>query len=181
MSETDNSFGEPGNEFTLSSNSGREEMKFALLHSIVADTDEACICSLTLKGRNWRELIGKYQWEIIDDCTVHLHQVLLSVSRLTELYHILMAWLRHPFVIEQELAMHEYLYFQFSLGPDAGIISSAEKPVARLAFAVGSLRGDFAFVVDQSCIRLFASGIGRAISIPQTLDDGGLAAYDKSV
>jgi hypothetical protein len=163
MTDTSGPFGQPENEFTLPSNSGYREMKFTLLRRVVVDHVEACLCSVVLTGRDLCKPIDQEGWEVADDCTVHLHQVLVSVSRLVGLAKELLAWLQQPIMIEHELALRRYESLSLSVGPEEGIISSAEKPVARLAFAAAGLRGDYGFVVDQSCIRLFHAALERAI------------------
>ena len=162
MIDTQDPFGQAEREFTLSSNSGHTEMKFTLLRRLAADDADAYLCTLEITGRNWREPFGQGEPQVVDDIGVHFHHILVSVPRLAELGNKLTAWLSLPADVEQELAFHTYHSLFFSLRPEEGIISSDEKPVARLGFAIGPLRGDYGFVVDQSCIRLFQAALDRA-------------------
>ena len=157
-------FGEPVGVFELPSNSGWQEMRWTLLDSVFIHGQNACLCSLELKGRSWDVTDEEFvTGRIVDDHVIQLRQLLIDTAKLAEIEKKLTAWLQRPANIEQELAVSEsHQSCVLSIGPEPDVSLADEKPVARLTLSNPSPI-DYWFVVDQSCIRLFNDDICRVI------------------
>jgi hypothetical protein len=51
----------------------------------------------------------------------------------------------------------------FRFGPNDKVMTERGKPVVNIRFSIGALTGSFHIVSDQSCLALFAEGLGQAL------------------
>ena len=120
------------------------------------------------------ELCFKGQdWESEHDHSIRLTSdlIILSCDTIRSLVQSIEKWLQHgdpdryPFNGEFTLAA-DTSDAQFNLifaeRPDT--ISPAEKSVVTAKFRFGRLSGEFSFVSDQSCLRLFASALNKTLA-----------------
>lgn len=88
--------------------------------------------------------------------------LVLSASRMEQLVDDLTKWLDSPeagiqsFSGAYPLARDGYSKLDLTFHDRADTISSDDKPVVTVLFALGRIRGEFSFVTDQSCLGLFA-------------------------
>jgi len=93
----------------------------------------------------------------------------LSAARLRELKDRIEAWLGSTqvgtvaFSGEYSLAADGYSRLDLIFGPRKDVITSNDKPVVTVGFHIGRVSGEFCFVTDQSCLKLFADDVIRAI------------------
>ena len=101
--------------------------------------------------------------------TFSADNLVLSTARLRELKDRIEAWLGSTqvgnvaFSGEYSLAADGYSRLDLIFGPRKDVIASHDKPVVTVGFNVGRVSGEFFFVTDQSCLRLFADDVVLAI------------------
>ena len=119
---------------------------------------------LSINGQHWD---GDHEHAI----RLTSESIFLSCDRLRELASQLQAWLesddcgRLPFTGESPLAddnANAELNLIFAARPDT--ILPVDKPVVTVTYRIGRLVGEFSFVTDQSCLRLFADEINRTVA-----------------
>jgi hypothetical protein len=120
-------------------------------------------CSLRIDSRVWD---GDHE------CAANVSAdggLSLSAARLEQLLQDLTSWLTSPkvgtaaFAGEYSLAAEEYSKLELIFGDRPDTISSIDKPVVTIVFAIGRLGGQFGFVTDQSCLRLFAADLRKVV------------------
>ncbi|MGJ7529171.1 hypothetical protein [Variovorax sp. GB1P17] len=100
------------------------------------------------------------------DFHVTLPQVLINLVSLKSLRERLVEWQVNPsaFTLELGLLGKGGQRITFAIGRDENLIYSVDKPACTLTYACGAaMQGRWSFVVDQSCIRLCAEGIGEFV------------------
>lgn len=95
--------------------------------------------------------------------------LVLSGARLRQLKNDIDDWLGSmhvgtvAFSGEYALAADGYSTLDLIFRHREDIITSNDKPVVTIKFRVGRVVGEFCFVTDQSCLRLFADDLAGAI------------------
>lgn len=131
------------------------------LHTVM-NQSELVDCALRINARIWD---GDHE----QSATFSLENLVLSAARLRELKDRIETWLGSPnvgsvaFSGKYSLAADSYSTLDLIFCPRNDVIASDDKPVVTIAFHVGRVRGEFCFVTDQSCLRIFADDVIRAI------------------
>ena len=119
-------------------------------------------CAFTINARIWN---GDQK----QSATFSADNLVLSAARLRELRDRIEAWLGSTqvgtaaFSGEYSLAADGYSRLDLIFGPRKDVIASNDKPVVTVGFNVGRVSGEFWFVTDQSCLRLFVDDVIRAL------------------
>ena len=85
--------------------------------------------------------------------------------RLSELRFAIDAWLetdvRNADLLDgkHQLAATADFTFDWLFGRRSDLIASIDKPVVTIQYKLGKLRGEFALITDQSCLRDFTRGL----------------------
>lgn len=119
---------------------------------------------LNINGQHWD---GDHEHAI----RITAESIFLSCDRLRELVNRIHGWLnsddcgRLPFIGEFPLTnetANAELNLIFAARSDT--ISSEDKPVVTANYRIGRMTGEFSFVTDQSCLKLFADEVNRAFT-----------------
>lgn len=120
-------------------------------------------CAVKLYARIWD---GDHE----QSASLSVANIVLSASRLGELRNRIETWLASKQVGtvalsgEYQLTADGYSRFDLIFGMRDDIIASSDKPVVTIGFKIGRINGEFCFVTDQSCLKLFAGDVARAIT-----------------
>lgn len=120
-------------------------------------------CAVKLYARIWD---GDHE----QSASLSVENIVLSASRLGELRNRIETWLASKQVGtvalsgEYQLTADGYSRFDLIFGMRDDIIASSDKPVVTIGFKIGRINGEFCFVTDQSCLKLFAEDVARAIT-----------------
>ncbi len=151
-------------EFSLTSNSGREQTTFRLDD---CDLDRpSCTLSVHSSAQFWDARADIGGAGLVPERTVEFHQVGTDWQRLGGLNASLREWLRSAMPFGAVLANNDRSKLGVQIGVSADLISSADKPVFSLTYEVGTMvRLSWRYVVDQSCIRVFSDELGTVLSL----------------
>lgn len=122
--------------------------------------------SLTLERQTWQRDRPLQNAALTRDFRIELSQVVLRIDSLRRLRQRLIEWQVNPAHFTCELcditAGDQRL--SMSIGRDERLIVDLFKPAFIVAYACGpSMSGRWAFLVDQSCIRLCAERLGELL------------------
>lgn len=146
--------------WSFPSSSGRERVSFA--GRALTSRLGTVAGSVTVTGTFWqrdRELSGA---ALTRDFDVVLHQVLVEVEDLVGLHRQLVAWLQTFAEFECELgtAAPGDPRIHLQLGKNDGLICTRDRPALTLTYrGMPAMEGKWAFLVDQSCVRLCAEEV----------------------
>lgn len=144
--------------------SGRARIGCAFLaHSQDTGT---LVCGVEASGEFWPRGHTDHNAGTTTDFHVTLPQVLIDLASLKLLRERLVEWQVNPidFALELGISGKGDQRITFAIGQDENLIYSVDKPACTLTYACGSaMQGRWSFVVDQSCIRLCAEGIGEFV------------------
>jgi len=143
------------------SSSGRARINCVLIAQSKRAAD-VFVCRIEVSGDFWPRGVVRQTIDLTEDFHVVLPQVLIDLASLKALRERLIEWHVNPssFSIELGVRHGEGQQLAFAIGQDDGLIYSVGKPACMLTYACGSaMKGRWAFVVDQSCIRLCAESI----------------------
>jgi hypothetical protein len=100
------------------------------------------------------------------DFNMTMHQVVSSLGQLQSLLGALDSWLFERADVDVELCVIEGQSLRFKMAPDSEWISSREKPVFFGSYATNpSVATCWAYVVDQSCVRIMRDELAEALSM----------------
>lgn len=155
--------------WSLPSTSGRDQL-MGEFKSLAKDRHGGTVfvTDLRISGLFWPRLQIGASSALTADYDVSLPQVLVDWRALDDLIVALGAWLEQPRPISIELcpAPAKDQSLVRSVGDVAGLITAADKPGCRIRYTGTVFRGgDWAFVVDQSCIRIFYDDLCAARAI----------------
>lgn len=127
------------------------------------------MASMVIRGSFWdRTPTTPIGIETIPDYYVELKQVPLSESRLFILIDKLKSWLEKPQEIEIDLSPEKFSgeNFKIFVGKYDGLITSQDKPACLITYESSHfLCGKWGFILDQSCIRIFAEELEMAMGL----------------
>ncbi len=139
--------------FSLKSNLGRASTTW--IFRTVGQRQEELVFGLEAKGDFWDRAVDLSVAGLVTDSVVNLPQVICLRSELHSLYRHLIRWLDANTGFCVVLSDDESQSLTISLGIDERFISSPTKPVFSGSYSAGpSFKVEWAFVVDQSCVRL---------------------------
>ena len=145
---------------TLNSNMSDE----SLVLQVGANKSGLVNCAIAINARIWD---GNHD----QSSSLAVDNLVLSASRLSELKNRIEVWLASnqdgtvAFSGEYPLAADGYSRLDLNFGTRMDTIAPRDKPVVTVVFKIGSINGEFCFVTDQSCLRLFASDVVREIPV----------------
>jgi hypothetical protein len=118
---------------------------------------------ITIRGRFWRR--PGTDGDLVDDFEVSLQQVLVTQTQLQALLDAMNSWLLDQVGFKCTLGDGDpEIGVEFSVR--AGLICSESKPVCTITACFGpAFLGEWAFVVDQSCIRMASEELAAAIRV----------------
>lgn len=139
----------PVEPWEFSSNSGRASLRGRLRDVIREDGQVIVVASLLFQAR---DLDGHPRERLT------LPAVEIPAENLKRLAAACGAWLLEPIEIDVSLCEGEYS-LRVTIRPEPDYISSPDKPVACFTYRRWANHGQFSYVVDQSCIRIFHMGL----------------------
>lgn len=142
----------------LPSSDGWNLMAFHINGRVIEDEDVIDQVTLELRGSFWdRRQVSSLNptYELVDDFSVNLHQVMLPESKLRLLLRRLEQWLEHHEEFELDLTGDSGQKMRVCVSPRDEIISKADKPVFTLHYDTSRVKITCAFVIDQSGVSLF--------------------------
>jgi len=155
--------------WSLSSASGRNHINCTFLaYSERADT---LLCHIQVSGKFWRRGVKQRPTDLINDFEITLPQVLIDIGALKTLREKLVEWQINPSGFKLELGVQSGndQRLSFSIGRQKDLIYSVDKPAATISYLSGaSMEAKWAWIVDQSCIRLCAESIKDFIQVAET-------------
>ncbi len=154
----------PCGRWSLSSNSGREQLDITLCSRIDART---CLCAVALRRSFWerdRPLAGA---SITVDYEISLAQVLVEIDAIENLLNDLSRWRDDATHFERQLTPESAgQKLVLSVCHDPGLIYSVDKPAFKICYSNGaSMSAKWMFVVDQSCIWLAMESIKGVLDV----------------
>lgn len=155
---------EEGCSWTMLSASGRARVNCAFVTHL--QEPGALVCGVEASGEFWPRGQVDRSAGTVTDFHVTLPQVLIDLASLKSLRERLVEWQVNPsaFTLELGLSGKGDQRITFAIGRDENLIYSLDRPACTLTYACGSaMQGRWSFVVDQSCIRLCAEGIGEFV------------------
>jgi len=156
------------NSCLLNSSSGRNSFEIILKSSSISTRGEELVCcDIVISGIFWSriEAAEGMDSDLVPDYSVHLHQVILLKDRIDHLIANLDKWLKFSESFFLEIADGNDQSLTFFLGDDSGLICSGDKPACVIKYVGTSFRGgEWAFVVDTSCIEVFNEGLRDMLS-----------------
>ncbi len=150
----------------LPSADGWNKLKGTPIYKWISLQSEALILmEISITGESWqRDKNDINEAEITKDFISILPQVVTKESSLKKLVAELDRWLFSPLDISIELSGVDCQSFQIAFGVNDGFICKPEKPVCTIRYAGGRMKiGEWNYVVDQSCIRLFRDGLNQIL------------------
>jgi len=124
------------------------------------------VFEMEIHGKFWKRNSFSAERQVVDDLNIILPQVLIDISALKLLYENLKFWQISMKGFEVNIASREEKGQQLiiSIGKSEELICSVSKPVCVISYSSGSaMQARWAFVVDQSCIRICTDGIAELI------------------
>jgi hypothetical protein len=112
----------------------------------------------------WQRDVLVSKAELVRDFEVLLPQVVVDLDALSELRHRLVEWQVNPseFVCRLGTEKGGDQVLTFAVGRDANLICNVLRPACILTYECGAaMVGRWAFLVDQSCIRLCSDSLGE--------------------
>ena len=155
--------------WSMSASSGRA--RIACTFVACSQKPSVLICGVEACGEFWPRGHSDHSAGTVIDFDVKLPQVVISLDSLKALRERLVEWQVNPSSFALELGASEKSdqRITFAIGRDENLIYSVEKPACTLTYACGSaMQGRWSFVVDQSCIRLCADGIGEFVRVVES-------------
>lgn len=120
-------------------------------------------CSVSIRARIWDGDDNQF-------ARLSADKIILSGAGLRQLKDDIENWLESSrvgtdaFSGEYALAANGYSMLDLIFRHRKDIIASHDKPVVTIRFRVGRAEGEFCFVSDQSCLRLFTDDLAAAIT-----------------
>ncbi len=152
--------------WTLTSSSGRNEFTGVFLrHWNDEIRSLLLLAEITVQGMFWprgQEMSGT---ELVTDYAVTLPQVIVQKDAIDRLIAELTNWSNRPkqFSVDLASSKNNDQALKIFFGVSDSLISSVEKPACVLMYTNGAfIRGEWSFVVDQSCINNFLSSLVKA-------------------
>ena len=139
--------------WSMTASSGRESIRFNT--NEVANSNKELLFTVSIEGRFWeRQAIADRQ--LVDDFQVYLKQIIIPKESILELLSKLTCWLDTPEEISCFLSMPASgQTLRVSLGSHHNVIIDRGKSVFCMTYeASHAFKGEWAFVVDQSCVRI---------------------------
>jgi hypothetical protein len=143
--------------WSLQSSSGRERVSFE--GRMLTSRLGTVAGSLTITGTFWQRDRNLSSATLTQDFDVVLHQVLVQAEDLVGLHRKLLAWLQTYAEFECELSTSAPgdPRVRLQLGKNDGLICTRDRPALTLTYkGRPAMEGEWAFLVDQSCVRLCA-------------------------
>lgn len=151
--------------WSMSASSGRSHFYCTLL--MRSKKSENLVCALSLKSDFWRRGATESHLEVVNDLNVELPQVLLSQQAMHALQINMSKWLVSGdlFAIGLGAVGEGDQTLSIGLELDANLLCTASKPAFVVHYSSGSvMQARWAFLVDQSCIRICSDEIQAALA-----------------
>ncbi|WP_457336920.1 hypothetical protein [Rhizobacter sp. P5_C2] len=150
--------------WSIRSSDGRSRMACRSTNS--SQDSGKLTAALTLEQQTWQRDRPLQNAAMTRDFRIELPQVVLRIDSLRRLRQRLIEWQVNPAHFTSELcdiaAGDQHL--SMSIGRDERLIADLFKPACIVACDCGpSMSGRWAFLVDQSCIRLCADSLGELL------------------
>lgn len=146
-------------KWTLSAASGRDHLVGSFLSSTENRSGLTVLDTrIVIKGVFWPRSEKAKADDPVRDYEVLLSQVQFDWRAVDELIHQMDEWLEHPKEISMDLCAKDQgdQTFVLSFGRSSERISSIQRPACSITYGgTVFVRGEWLFVVDQSCIRNF--------------------------
>jgi hypothetical protein len=149
--------------FELLSNRGSESAQWSVSEPR-PEAGEHLSCDVRLRGQYYAD--GEHP----EDLEFVARDLFVLTANLEQLVQLLRSWLdlslpqqsRTPLDVSEELGGRFDNQLTLKLGRRADTLSG-QNLVATLTYSLGRFCGEFSFVTDQSCLRIFCDGIRSAL------------------
>jgi hypothetical protein len=147
-------------QWELPSNSGRTTIFGRLKAVLDTESGTGLLFEISCRGMAFQTYDpGK----LVEDFDFRFHEIFISQRLLKANVDVLRRWLATPFRLELNFTENHGSQFYLRLDKEDHIISTLEKPACTLLFRSGYARNEVAFVVDQSCVRIFCESISAFV------------------
>lgn len=133
-----------------------------------SDKEGWLLLEIVIEGDFWARGATDFPaYPLVSDHATTLGQVMLSEQSLTALVAHLKEWQSSYRAFEVDLSVAgNSQKVLFSIGRSDALICSADKPVFTIIYDNSpSMYGQWSFIVDQSCLRIFCESLVRSMSI----------------
>lgn len=162
---------DPFTAAALNSNSGDAWVAIEFVATLPYRSTPAFEVTIKLAGVAW-------DGEEPRPLSMSLAGVWLDIAVVASLRDHIVAWNRLPLGLLAtealsktfELACAPSQSFRIAFGPRQDTISS-RNPVASFTWTIGTFRGEFHFVTDQSCLAIFADALAESLAHHATVID----------
>lgn len=161
-------------QWNLSAASGRDSLSGDFRWQTLSKYGTLVLCTeVALKGMFWPPLDKAEASDVMLDYSVFLPQVIWDWKAVDELIVEMDEWLESPKEISVDLCARNIgsQSFRVSFGLSDRLISSIQKPACSIVY-VGTVfrHGEWSFIVDQSCIRIFRDELRRSLNLMSSMD-----------
>ncbi len=141
----------------LPSNDGWNKFTGKIIEKRIDSNYESIfLVSISIEGSFWQRNKQVKYAELHPDFLVHLPQVNITETALKNLIDSFEQWLMIPYEFSIELSGVEFQSLLLNFCVDKNYICSIDKPVCKIQYSAERMSaGEWNFIVDQSCIRLF--------------------------
>jgi hypothetical protein len=150
--------------FSMPSNSGRVVTKWRVVPT--SEADRSLVLETQLQSTFFDRTRDAAEAAVVQDVSIALHQVVSSRQDLHRLKDLLDAWLEGQALFSTSLVESPGQGFRIGLSLRDDVICSSDKPVFEVDYEAGfSVRTQWAYVVDQSCVRIASDELGELLAL----------------
>ena len=159
----------------LPSNSGWRKTTWRFYDTIQTERHRLFAAEVAFDSKFWNyaaSIRGNFEnAELVEDCSLKLPQVLFAEWELEKLYSHLAKWLETPLNLIEETPL-DYVanlttndhFFEMKFGITGNSIVSRGQTECTIVYKASGISGKISYIIDQSCIRIFAEGIQKHLS-----------------
>ena len=163
--------------FELPSNSGWCKTTWKLYDVVQVEHRRLFATEIIFNSKFWNyaaSIGGNFEdAKLVEDCFLKLPQFLLVEWELEKLYFHLAKWLQTPLNLLEETpleyvvdltAFTDYQFFEMRFGITGTSIVPRGQTECTISYEASGISGEISYVIDQSCLRIFAEGLEKHLS-----------------
>ncbi|HEX8289568.1 MAG TPA: hypothetical protein VF556_16410 [Pyrinomonadaceae bacterium] len=163
--------------FELPSNSGWCKTTWKFYDVIQFENRRLFATEVIFNSSFWNyaaSISGKFKdAKLVEDCFLKLPQLSLVEWELERLYSHLAKWLQTPLSLLEETPLEyiadltastDYQFFEMKFGITGNNIVPRGQTECTISYKASGISGEISYIVDQSCIRIFAEGLEKLLS-----------------
>lgn len=149
-------------QWSMNSNSGREQFDVFVESEVDAQT---LLCSARILRNFWQREKPIADAQMALDHDIVLAQIIVEIHELEKLLTDFHRWRDEGMLFERRITSAVAgPNLSVSIGRDPGLIYSVDKPAFIVCYSNGAaMSGRWAFVIDQSCVRLAVESIAAIL------------------